>query len=419
MVILVISLVFSNFDNYRIFFIFSISFFVFQFFNIKANKISFLFKNKSTNNNTTEPTIYKVSQPMTTNITIGINEIPTGNSDDIPHDHTITPKNVNTTTPATTTTTTPSPTTNADTDTQLTVEQIKPLYDNSYDRQNMNEIFSKKEQFYGIMKKYWNQRHNIFEKYDDGILLTKELWFSVTPEIISKFTARIIHHCFKNKNGKVFVMDAFSGGGGNVNQFLKYFDMVFAVDINKIHLYCTVNNAKIYFNANDVNNKLKLLPLNWTYADQELPDDYIDKIFEDKIEKHELIADDHIYANKKESLESLEILKSVKFDCIFGSPPWGGPEYFKEKYFNLNNILPYKLEKMLKVLLQYTDNIILFLPKNSNLIQVQKITEAIFHDEKYVRVLRTSLHGRPKGLLCCWGPAFVDIDLEEIRMEDV
>ena len=290
----------------------------------------------------------------------------------------------------------------------------KTAYDNAYDTKDMNTIFSEEKQFHGIMKKYWNQRHDLFSRYDDGVLLTKELWFSVTPEVISRFTARVVQHVFESKNEPIFVMDAFAGGGGNVNLFLEYFDVVFAVDINHIHLHCTKNNAAVYFPSEKLYTQLKLLPLNWVYADETLDEHYVDEHYESMQETSELV--DRVYANKEESQESLDILKDVRLDCIFGSPPWGGPEYIRDKYYNLNNILPYPLEKLLSIFLHYTDNVCLFLPKNSNLVQIQKITQTLFHDEKYVRVLRMSVHGRQKGLLCCWGPAFVDFDLQDVQL---
>jgi uncharacterized protein YhfF len=33
---------------------------------------------------------------------------------------------------------------------------------------------------------YWNQRHRIFSKYDDGVWLTDDSWFGVTPEPVAK-----------------------------------------------------------------------------------------------------------------------------------------------------------------------------------------------------------------------------------------
>lgn len=33
--------------------------------------------------------------------------------------------------------------------------------------------------------KYWKQRYEIFSKYDEGILMTDDAWFSVTPESVA------------------------------------------------------------------------------------------------------------------------------------------------------------------------------------------------------------------------------------------
>lgn len=37
------------------------------------------------------------------------------------------------------------------------------------------------------LQKYWLQRNNIFSKYDEGIWLTHDAWFGVTPEPIAKY----------------------------------------------------------------------------------------------------------------------------------------------------------------------------------------------------------------------------------------
>lgn len=34
---------------------------------------------------------------------------------------------------------------------------------------------------------YWAQRYRIFSKYDDGVWLTDDAWFGVTPEPVAKF----------------------------------------------------------------------------------------------------------------------------------------------------------------------------------------------------------------------------------------
>ena len=42
--------------------------------------------------------------------------------------------------------------------------------------------------------KYWAQRHRIFTKFDDGIQMDKEGWYSVTYEMIAR------HHAVKMIN---------------------------------------------------------------------------------------------------------------------------------------------------------------------------------------------------------------------------
>lgn len=41
------------------------------------------------------------------------------------------------------------------------------------------------------ISKYWHQRYEIFSKYDDGIWMTDDAWFGVTPEPV----ARYAFHC--------------------------------------------------------------------------------------------------------------------------------------------------------------------------------------------------------------------------------
>ena len=35
-------------------------------------------------------------------------------------------------------------------------------------------------------QRYYAQRYNLFSKYDDGVWLTDEAWFEVTPEPVAK-----------------------------------------------------------------------------------------------------------------------------------------------------------------------------------------------------------------------------------------
>ena len=63
---------------------------------------------------------------------------------------------------------------------------------------------------YPELEKYWKQRYRFFSKFDDGIQLDKESWFSVTPEAIA---AHIAERCQCD-----IIVDAFCGVGGNTIQ---------------------------------------------------------------------------------------------------------------------------------------------------------------------------------------------------------
>lgn len=63
------------------------------------------------------------------------------------------------------------------------------------------------------LNKYWCQRYLLFNKYDDGIKMDGEGWFSVTPEVIAK------HHALRCGSGTI--VDFFTGVGGNSIQFAK------------------------------------------------------------------------------------------------------------------------------------------------------------------------------------------------------
>jgi RNA cap guanine-N2 methyltransferase len=66
------------------------------------------------------------------------------------------------------------------------------------------------------LQKYWEQRYFLFNKYDKGIKLDKESWYSATPESVALYTANRL------KGAKV-ILDAFCGAGGNTIQVSKHF----------------------------------------------------------------------------------------------------------------------------------------------------------------------------------------------------
>jgi 16S rRNA G966 N2-methylase RsmD len=100
--------------------------------------------------------------------------------------------------------------------------------------------------------KYWAQRRRLFTKFDQGIQMDSEGWFSVTPEIIADHVAhrvRDLHVATAAPQGWV-VLDAFCGCGGNGIAFSKIpadrIALVVCVDTDRKKLRMAAHNASLY-----------------------------------------------------------------------------------------------------------------------------------------------------------------------------
>lgn len=69
------------------------------------------------------------------------------------------------------------------------------------------------EAYSAIDSKYWCQRYTLFSRYDHGVLMDQEAWFSVTAEVIAQHQAK---RCATG-----VIVDGFTGVGGNAIQFAK------------------------------------------------------------------------------------------------------------------------------------------------------------------------------------------------------
>ncbi|XP_076341529.1 trimethylguanosine synthase 1 isoform X2 [Tachypleus tridentatus] len=166
------------------------------------------------------------------------------------------------------------------------------------------------------LSKYWAQRYRIFSRFDEGIRLDYESWFSVTPE-------QIAHHIAKRCACDV-IIDAFCGAGGNAIQFAFTCQKVIAIDIDPGKVALAQHNAAIY--------------------------GVLDKI--------EFIVGDYFH-----------LISTFKADVIFLSPPWGGPEYLETKTYDLNTMKPNGFT-IFSAAKQVTSNIAYFVPRNTSLEQL-------------------------------------------------
>ncbi|XP_032681835.1 trimethylguanosine synthase isoform X2 [Odontomachus brunneus] len=191
------------------------------------------------------------------------------------------------------------------------------------------------------LQRYWLNRYELFHKYDEGIQLDKESWYSVTPERIAKQIAR---RCKCN-----VIVDAFCGAGGNAIQFAFTCNKVIAIDIDPKKIECARNNAKIYG-------------------------------VEEKIE---FIIDDF-----------LKVAPGLEADIVFLSPPWGGPKYSDSSVFDIKTLLSVGGEKVYKAARRISTSVAYFLPKNVNIKQVRMLarrghgieTEQYFEENKAIAV---------------------------------
>uniref|UniRef100_A0A2K6MLA7 Trimethylguanosine synthase n=1 Tax=Rhinopithecus bieti TaxID=61621 RepID=A0A2K6MLA7_RHIBE len=173
------------------------------------------------------------------------------------------------------------------------------------------------------LAKYWAQRYRLFSRFDDGIKLDREGWFSVTPEKIAEHIAGRVSQSFKCD----VVVDAFCGVGGNTIQFALTGMRVIAIDIDPVKIALARNNAEVYGIA-------------------------------DKIE---FICGDFLL-----------LAACLKADVVFLSPPWGGPDYATAETFDIRTMMSpdgYPLEVLRKI----TNNIVYFLPRNADIDQVASL----------------------------------------------
>jgi len=120
-----------------------------------------------------------------------------------------------------------------------------------------------------VEDKYWAQRKRLFQKFDSGIMLDKESWFSVTPEVIANhitnkaveiLSGSTLPNANEEDSEKVksetsksqgaVVLDAFCGCGGNAISFAKSkktdISLVVCIDIDRAKLRMAATNASIY-----------------------------------------------------------------------------------------------------------------------------------------------------------------------------
>lgn len=198
--------------------------------------------------------------------------------------------------------------------------------------------------------KYWIQRFHLFSKFNAGVKLDEEGWFSVTPEAIAK------HQATRCNTG--VIVDGFAGVGGNAIQFALAGHYVIAIDNDPKKIEYACHNASIYGVA-----------------------DRIDFLLGD----------------------FFHVSSSLQADVVFLSPPWGGPEYLDVKVYDIQTMLqPTDGMSLFKVAQAIAPNIIIFLPRNVN---VDQLAELSLKSKPHLacEVERNYLNGKLKAVTAYYG----------------
>ena len=186
---------------------------------------------------------------------------------------------------------------------------------------------------------YWAQRKRFFSKFDSGIKIDKEGWFSVTPEAIAEHIAnRLCSGC-----SEMVVLDAFVGVGANAIAFARRPEvkLVICVDNDEARLELAANNFKVYQIPEE---KILLLNCDATEVLSRYQGGTL-RVSSDleEVEKGPNGESSGTDAPSDYRLGDLDDLPR-QLDAIFLSPPWGGEAYgdtgpkgFKLSHISVNS----------------------------------------------------------------------------------
>lgn len=194
-----------------------------------------------------------------------------------------------------------------------------------------------------VHDKYWSQRKRLFSRFDEGIQLDPQGWYSVTPEAIADHVARRLGEAasiiveqgdtqgreiegasesFFGNDG-IVILDAFSGCGGNAIAFGKLspfsVSKIVCCEMDLVKLRHAAHNAKIYGISPD---KLQFIWCNSLYV--------MDACYRDGKLVKDALPDSPSSSFREECegfmIGGLDMLPS-HVDSIFMDPPWGGVDY--------------------------------------------------------------------------------------------
>ena len=204
-----------------------------------------------------------------------------------------------------------------------------------------------------MLAKYHHQKYRLFLKFDEGIRLDTESWYSVTPEPIAKHIAQ---RCAVLQPD--VIVDACCGAGGNTIQFALECPtaQVIAIDISSEKIALARHNAEVY----------------------------------GVMEKIQFIVGDFMQIARNGRITA---------DVVFLSPQWGGPGYLTQSLYSIESMTPNGKDMVSVVQEHMTHNIAFLLPRNANPAELQ----AVAGENGRVEIERNCIANKTKTLTAYFG----------------
>ena len=177
----------------------------------------------------------------------------------------------------------------------------------------------------GAINKFYKKRRYLFSKYDQGIKLDDESWYSVTPESIGEYLGEKVAQVSTTE--EVNVIDAFAGWGGNIIQFGRFSNRVFGCEIDQTKIEYCQHNWKIY-----------------------------------GVENYKVLLKDYLESNAND-------YDNKQINAVFLSPPWGGVGYTQMEKYKFEYMHP-NFNDILTKSLEFTRNLILYIPRNTDVEEI-------------------------------------------------
>lgn len=253
-----------------------------------------------------------------------------------------------------------------------------------------------------VPNNYFSKRHLLFSRFDEGIHLTSEMWYSVCAECFARIIAKVLSNHIR---GKGCVLDLFGGAGGQAIGFALEGHTVHSMEYIEQHCGLIRHNAKVYGVSHLV------FPI-------------CGDVFTQGIH----------FCTSGATLQ--------QYDCVVLSPPWGGPGYWRNGDIDLRTLKMnrYRGSQLISLMCKIVDmriskRFILHLPRNTTSKSIHSAGARIARhiakiEEKYaenstsdlvrssVTVSEMQLDGRVNFLavyIGCWDKQIIKgVDCREI-----